>query len=137
MCNVLPVILRANYDDPVDSAKDIIDRNLTLFSLAWSDMWKQWLAGHDNPHYRTIAETMIVPTFYEYFDLLHGVVKNDTHVFMAGYLGPGEKSLGLWWKSKEVVEGFQGFGGYLTKKQWKHYEVVELTKKNSLLTFYF
>ena len=43
MCNVLPVILRANFDDPVDSAQDIVDRNLTLFDVPWSDMWKQWL----------------------------------------------------------------------------------------------
>ena len=125
MCNVLPVILRANFDDPVDSAQDIIDSNLTLFDVPWSEMWKQWLATHANPLYRKISETMIISESYDHYDELieHGIIENNTHVWMGGYLTPWEKSLGLWWKSKEIVEGFQGFGGFLTRKKWKHYEV--------------
>ena len=124
MCNVLPVILRANFDDPVDSAQDIVDRNLIVVMAPWMDMWKQWFATHANPHYRKISETTIVPeSVDQYFDLVeHGIMDDRTHVNMGPYLTPLEKSLGLWWRSKERVEGYQGYGGYLTKKKWKHYE---------------
>ena len=124
MCNVLPVILKANYDDPVDSAQDIVDRNLTLFIIPYSFMWKQWLATHANPLYRKISETMIIPESpRQFYGLMkHGIMRDNTHVTMVGYLGPWEKSLGLWWRSKERVEGYQGFAGFLTRKNWKHYE---------------
>ena len=121
---MLPVILRANFDDPVDTAKDIVDRNLTLFNVPWSEMWKQWLATHANPHYRKIGETMIIPKRWsQFYDLMeHGIMDDNTHVSMAEYLTPWEKSQGLWWRSKERVEGYQGYGGFLTRKKWRHYE---------------
>ena len=131
MCNVLPVILRANFDDPVDSAQDIVDRNLTLFMPPYSEMWKQWLATHSNPYYNKISETMIIPgVYYKYSDFLtdleHNILRDNTHVHMVGYLTPQVKSLGSgdsgWWRSKERVEGLQGYGGFLTRKNWKHYE---------------
>ena len=125
MCNVLPVILKANYDDPVDSAQDIVDRNLTLLMPPWTDMWKQWLATHANPHYRKISETAIIPESWVHHNVLmeHGIIENNTHVTWRAYLTPWEKSLGLWWRSKEVFEGEIPFGGFLTRKKWKHYEV--------------
>ena len=125
MCNVLPVILRANFADPVDSAQDIVERNLTLFFPPWSDMWKKWLATHANPLYNKISETMIIAESWDhYYELMeHGIIEKNTHVYSAGYLAPGDKALGLWWRSKERVEGFQGYAGFLTRKKWKHYEV--------------
>ena len=125
MCNVLPVILRANYDDPVDSAQDIVDRNLTLFDAPWTEYWIQWLANHANHHYNKISETMIIAeSFDQYYDLVkHGIMENKSHVIWAAFLTPWEKSLGLWWRSKEVVGGDEPNTGYLTRKKWKHYEV--------------
>ena len=122
---MLPVILRANFDDPVDSAQDIVDRNLTLFDAPWTDMWKHWLATHANPLYRKISETMIIAKSWDHYNELmeHGIIENNTHVTMLGYLGPLEKSLGLWWRSKELLEGDIPYAGFLTKKKWKHYEV--------------
>ena len=124
VCNVLPVILRANFDDPVDFAQDIIDRNLTLFYQPYSYYWKQWLSTHGNPQYRKIGETMIIPdTYTQYEDLLiNGLMRDNNHVFMRGYLTPSDKGYGLWWRSKEIIEGYQGYTGYLSRKKWKHYE---------------
>ena len=125
MCNVLPVILRANFDDPVDSAQDIVDRNLIVVMAPWMDMWKQWFATHANPHYRKISETMIIAESWDQLAwyMEDGIIEKNTHVYPGGYLTPGEKALGLWWRSKETVEGYQGFQGLLTRKKFKHYEV--------------
>ena len=124
MCNVLPVILRANFDDPVDSAQDIVDRNLTLFDVPGADMWQQWLATHANPLYRKISETTIISESWDHYsDLIRLQMRDRTYVSWASYLGPWEKSLGLWWRSKEVFEGEIPYGGFLTRKKWKHYEV--------------
>ena len=124
MCNVLPVILRANYDDPVDTVQDIIDRNLTLYMQPWMEMWLNWMAKHPNHQYRKVAETMIVSESWEQYDELleNRTMRDNTHVAMFGYVRPYEKPFGEWWKSKEVVEGDQGFGGYVTRKKWKYFE---------------
>ena len=68
---------------------------------------------------------MIIAESWDHYDdlLEHGVMRDNTHVWWGAYLTPSEKNLGLWWRSKEIVEGFQGFGGFLTRKKWKHYEV--------------
>ena len=87
-------------------------------------MWKQWLATHVNPLYRKISETMIIAeSIDQLIDLIElGIMENNTHVVWSSYLNPWYKSLGLWWRSKERVEGYQGYGGFLTRKKWKHYE---------------
>ena len=119
---MLTVILRANFDDPVDTAQDIVDRNLTLFMGPNSVMWKQWLATHDNPLYRKISETMFLTKDQDSMTR-HGIMRDNTHVLMGDQPSPHRKSLGLWWRSKERVEGYRGFAGFLTRKKWKHYEV--------------
>ena len=125
MCNVLPVILRANFADPVDSAQDIVDRNLIVVMAPWMDMWKQWFATDANPHYRKISETMIIAESWDQLAwyMEDGIIEKNTHVWKGAYLTPWEESLGLWWRSKEVFEGEIPYGGFLTRKKWKHYEV--------------
>ena len=141
VCNILSVILRANFADPVDTAKDMIERNMTL--LGWpgsGEMWKQWLAQHDNPDYNKLAETMIIADTWKEYDKMveHGILANRTHVFMTGYVSPWEISLGrhpglsprmthkggeVWYKSKERVDSFP-YAGYLSRKDWRFNEVL-------------
>ena len=139
MCNILSVILRANFADPVDTANDIIERNITLFGWPGGVMWKQWLAQHDNPDYNKLAETMIIPDTWKEYDKMieHGILANRTHVQMISYVSPGGISLGrhpglsdrmthkgaeVWYKSKERVDNFP-YGGYLSRKEWRFNEV--------------
>ena len=78
VCNILSVILRANFADPVDTANDIIERNMTLSFPPGGEMWKQWLAQHDNPDYNKLAETMIIPDTWKEYDKMveHGIMAN-------------------------------------------------------------
>ena len=127
----------------MDTAQDIIDRNIILFDMPGTEMWRQWLAQHHNKEYNKLAETMIIPeTWSEYEKLVEqGIIDNRTHVFMAGYLSLAEISLGrhpdlsprmthkggeVWYKSKERVEGYSGFAGYLSTKDFRFNEVNEI-----------
>ena len=93
---VLSCILRANFDDPVDTAQDIITLNMTLFYDPGGEMWKQWLAEHNNTDYNKVAETMIIAKNWEEWDKLveQGILDNRTHVYFSSYVGPWEMSLG-------------------------------------------
>ena len=140
VCNVLSVILRANFADPVDTAQDIIDRNMTLFYNPNGAMWKQWLAQHNKTEYNKLAETMIIAkTWRQYWQMVEqGILANRTHVFMSSYVNPWAISLGkhpeysprmthfggeVWYKSEERLDVFP-YGGYLSRKGWRFNEVI-------------
>ena len=90
MCNVLAVILRANYGSPVDSAQDMLDRNITLLLMPGAEMWRQWFESHAVPEYRELSKDMIIAESYEeYFDLMkHAIMEDNKHAIMIGYLTP-------------------------------------------------
>ena len=113
---------------------------MTLFNVPGGEMWKHWLADHDNPDYNKLAETMIIPdNWHEYYWMIeHGILDNRTHVFMAGFVDPWEISLGrhpglsdrmthkgggVWYKSKERIDEFP-YAGYLSRKEWRFNEVL-------------
>ena len=140
MCNVLPVILRANFDDPVDKAQDITDKKMTLFNIPGSQIWKQWFELHVNPEYNKLAETMIIPDSWDEYDKLvqYGIMKNRTHLYIGGYVYSWEIALGrhpglsprmthkggeAWYRSKERLDNFP-YAGYLSRKDWKFNEVI-------------
>ena len=133
--------MRANFDDPVDTAQDIITLNMTLFYDPGGEMWKQWLAEHNNTDYNKVAETMIIAKNWEEWDKLveQGILDNRTHVYFSSYVGPWEMSLGqqlvkpglsprmshkggeVWYRSQERVDNFP-YGGYLSRKDWRYNE---------------
>ena len=129
----------------MDTAQDIIDRNMILFDTPGGEMWKNWLAQHHNKEYNTLAETMIIAeTWREYGKMVEqGILANRTHVTMGSYPGPWGISLGrnpdmsprmthkggeAWYKSQERVEGDLGFAGYLSKKDWRFNEVINVNQ---------
>ena len=138
---VLSCILRNNFDDPVDTAQDIINLNMTLFVNPGGEMWKLWLAKHNNTDYNKLAKTMITPeTWYQYDKMVEqGILVNRTHVFMANYVYPWEISKGrqlvkpglsprmyhkggeAWYRSQERVDSFP-YGGYMSRKDWRYNE---------------
>ena len=138
---VLSCILRNNFDDPVDTAQDIINLNMTLFYLPGGEMWKQWLAEHNNTDYNKLAVTMIIPeTWNEWENMLEQrLLVNRTYVFMNSYVTPSQISQGqplfkpglsprmshkggeVWYRSQERVDNFPYFG-YLSRQDWRYNE---------------
>ena len=62
--NYLPMLLKPNYEKPVDSPQDIIERGLTVI---WPPGWGDYLEmmkndyGNPDPNARQLAEITIVP----------------------------------------------------------------------------
>ena len=57
--------MKPNFESPAHTAKDLVERNITLYVSPMSAFWKQWLSQHDIPEYRKLAESMIIPESYE------------------------------------------------------------------------
>ena len=118
-------MLRPNFEDPLDTAHDLIVNNITVYNWPGGYIWKQFLAQSPVPTYNKLAETMIVTEDWdEYWNFPeHYVFGNGTHAQMGGYLVPSELEMGRWWRSKEQVEGKIPYTGYLTNKKWSLNEV--------------
>ena len=128
LCNLLTTILRPNFDEPLDTAKQLVEKNIILFDVPGGDMWKQFMLESPNPEYNKLGMTYIVADDWYHFDnmSLHGVIGNGTHTYMGGTLNWWYFSMGRWYRSKEKVDGKFPYGGYLTNKKWHLNEVISL-----------
>ena len=122
LCNLLTTILRPNFEEPVDTAKQLVEKNITLYGLPGAEVWKQFLLDSSVPEYNILGETFIIPDDNDHFWNItkHDVIGAGTHAQMAGSL---YSAMGRWYRSKEKVAGHHPYGGYLTNKKWNLNEV--------------
>ena len=125
MCNILTTILRPNFEDPLDTAEDLVDNNITLYEVPGGYIWKQFLTQSPVLAYNRLVETMILTKDWDeyYYYSEHYVIDKGTHTQMSGYLYPEELDMGRWWRSQEKVSGRIPYGGYLSNKKWYLNEV--------------
>ena len=83
--------MKPNFESPVHTARDMLERNITLYTWPTAQLWKQMLSQSDNPEYRKIAESMIITKSYYQFDALtkNEMLSRGTHAMMRSYLWPG------------------------------------------------
>ena len=49
-----------NFEEPINSAEDLLEKNITLFTRPAGYYWVQFLANSHIPEYNTISEKMII-----------------------------------------------------------------------------
>ena len=118
-------MLRPNFEDPMDTAQDLVDNNITLYVSPGSHIWKQFLAQSPNFAYNKLAENMIIPKdwdeFYNYTE--HYAIGKGTHAKLTYAIFQYELDMGKWWRSKEKLQGDIPYAGYLSNKKWYLNEV--------------
>ena len=124
LCNILTTMLRPNLEDPMNTAQDLVDNNITLYVAPGAHIWKQFLEKSSNPAYNTLAQTTVIPKDWEEYWIYpeHYVIGKGTHALMTGYLHSWDLYYGEWWRSKEKLGNYP-FGGYLANKKWYLNEV--------------
>ena len=131
LCNLLTTILRPNFEEPLDTAKQLVKKNITLYGEPGAEIWKQFLLESAIPEYNILGETMIIADDWDHFDNIteHDVIGNGTHAYMIGDLYPYYLAMGRWHRSKEKLAGHHPYGGYLTNKKWHLNEVMSIQYK--------
>ena len=108
------------YDDPVDTAQDVVDRKLIPVVDWFSPEYIDILARSDNSLYQQLAAITVLPkNDDEFFDILkNSVLGNGTHVYLKSGLWESEKELGRYHFSQELLEGDTGYGGWFINKKY-------------------
>ena len=118
-------MLRPNFEDPMDTAQDLIDNDITLYMVPGGYIWKHFLAQSSVPAYNKLAETMIITNDWEEFEFYteHFLIGYGTHAKISSLVRAEELAMGKWWRSQERVSGRIPYGGYLSNKKWSLNEV--------------
>ena len=66
--------------------------------------------AEDNDHYFAIAK--------------NDVIDKGTHAKISPLLVPQELNMGRWYRSKEILNGWNPYGGYISNKKWHLNEVI-------------
>jgi len=130
LCNLLTTILRPNFEEPLDTAKQLVEKNITLYDIPGTEIWKQFLLESSITEYNILGENLtIIADDWDHFNYMseHDAIGAGTHAYMAASISPRDLSYGEnkeinsgrgWYRSKEEVAGKYPYGGYLTNKKW-------------------
>ena len=139
LCNLLTTILQPNFEEPLDTAKQLVKKKITLIGTHGTEIWKQLLLDSSIPEYNILGETYLIADDYDHFWNIteHDLIGAGKHAMMSAYLSPWELSLGKWSRSKEKVSGHYPYSGYLTNKKWHLNEVLSFKQFVHALIFIF
>ena len=127
LCNVLTIILRPNFEEPLDTSKQLVEEEITLYMWPGTDGWREWMLESNNSEYKILAKTLIYADDWDHFDnmSMDDVLVKGTHALLTGYLTQFELDMGRWYRSKEKFEDDPYFV-YLSNKKWHLNEVTTL-----------
>ena len=122
LSNYLTVLLRPSFEKPVETAADIISRDITPFYFPGGHIWKQFFADSSNPHYQEISRRLVIAKDYDEFD---SMMRKVTSTGLYAQIG-GTPSLRVvkveewknWYRSSATVGGTNPYGGHLLNKKW-------------------
>ena len=132
--------MKPNFESPVHTARDLVERDITLFHGPGTQMWRQMLSKSEIPEYRMIADSMIITKSYEMYNEMtrNEVLSQGTHAQLRSYMEPNELAWtteydhyqenykynrGRGYYRGEMLDGKIPGGGYITNKKWHLNEV--------------
>ena len=128
LCNLLTEIMRPRFEKPIDFAKDIVDRNITIIEREYTfASLKAFLFSLNIPEYTIIAENMMEVTQQEWLEYTETLIMEDgTHATMRSHLDYDTTQIApmdKWWKSEERLPGENPYIMYISSRKWISNEV--------------
>ena len=62
--------MKPNFESPVHTAGDLVERDITLYLGPRTEIWKHFLMESEIPEYRKIGHKMFIPASWEQFYFL-------------------------------------------------------------------
>ena len=129
LCNYLTVLLRPSYEEPVETAADLIKRDITPFLQPGAEIYRQFFAASTDPNYQEIAKRLVIAKDYdEYVDMVRKVTSTGKYAEIgpepAQWVVP-EEEYKNWYKSSEAIRGFNPYVGHFSNKKWPLKKVLD------------
>ena len=128
LSNYLTVLLRPSYEEPVETAADLIKRDITPFFIPGGEIYKQAFAASSDPDYQEISRRLVIAKDWdEYEDMVSKVISTglfaDIGTVPDVWYVP-EEEYKYWYKSSETIGGNYPYVGHFTNKKWPLQKVL-------------
>ena len=124
LSNYLTVLLTPSYEEPVETTKDLVKRDITPFIWPAGEIYKQLFAASPVPIYQEISRRLVIAKDWdEYYDIVGKVLSTGmyadigTHPHINNWNKP-EKELKDWYRSTETISGTVPFSVHISNKKW-------------------
>ena len=119
LSNYLTVLLTPSYEEPVETAKDLIKRNITPIIYPEGEIYIQLFAASPDPIYQELSRKLIVAKdFDEHRDNVGKVISTGMYADIAVVPYAYEEDFDDWYRSSERVPGKLPYGFHLSNKKW-------------------
>ena len=130
LSNYLTVILRPSFEEPVETAGDLVKRNITPFTgPSGVQSWTNLFSSSPNPDYQALSGKIIFAKYCEgcddceYCELVKEARTTGKFAQIATFPEYREDPK-KWYRSKEPISGYNPFSHTLYNKKWPLKEVL-------------
>ena len=124
----MTTILRPNFEDPLNTAQDLVDNNITMFGKPYN--YHSYIFNESvDPALKELAKTYHTAEKWDEYsneNIIYHIHEKGTHALIYSYLQPDYLKFGKWWRSTEHIPGLNPYGGFLSRRNW-YLDEVELT----------
>ena len=118
LSSYLTVLLKPSYEKPIDTAADIIKRDITPFLFPGAEIYTQLFAASPDPDYQEISQRLVIAKDWdEYYDLV-GKVTSTGMFAEIGIVPESDENYNDWHRSTERISGDFPYGLHLSNKKW-------------------
>ena len=108
-----------SYEEPVETAQDLIKRNITPILWPGAEIHIQIFAASPDPIYREISQRLVVAKdHYEYNDMVKKVISTGIYAQMGTVPWTYEKNYNNFYRSTEAILGDHPYQVHLSNKKW-------------------
>ena len=120
LCNYLTVLLTPSYEEPVETAKDLLKRDITPFLFPGGEFMTQFFAASTDPDYQEISRRLVVPKniWPDFYKMAYKVMQTGSHSYIGNLPPVYEAHYKYWYRSSETIGGFNPYKVHLSNKKW-------------------
>ena len=129
LANFLTVTLKPKYEKAVDTAADVLNRNITIVRFPGGESWIHYFANSADPVYRNLSQKIVIAKdWYEYnYIMVPGVILDGTtatigtvpHFDIINVTSREiEGEYRKWYRSSERLPGLTPYVGHQANKKW-------------------
>ena len=137
LTNFLTVLIKPKYEKAVDTAADVLNRNITIVRFPGGESWIHYFANSADPVYRNLSQKIVIAKdWYEYnFIMVPGVILDGTTATLGTVphfdtidvtSREIEEKYRKWYRSSERIAGLTPYVGHQANKKGPLQKVLKL-----------
>ena len=127
LSNYLTVLLTPSYEEPVETAADLIKKDINPFMTPGSEMYKQFFSASSDPIYQEISRRLVIAKNWdEYEEMVRQVISTglSADIGTEPWWFNSTDEFKDWYRSSETIAENYPYSIHLTNKKWPLMKVL-------------